>query len=821
MYARYAHRQPYATFRSGGPKLVYLRPDIDANNSGWTDQANSTTNLYQVVDELTASDADYVRSSQNPTSDIIRFRLSDPAKNIIEPFRLRYRCGATAPGTLRTGLSAFWEMDEVGGNRYDSVAGLVLTDLNTVTYAPGIGGINNAAKFTSANLECFSAPMSSAVDMSNTDWTLAMWLYLDTMAANVCSAAVFGATPSWRLIFSDKYYFQIFDSISGAPTTSTYTYGAPVTNTWTFVVGRLDVTHGLIKISVNGGVNDTAACSTYTRPSGDTFYIGAQNGSDYHVNGRIDRVGLWKRALTDIEVAQLYNNGVGLSYAEMGTGSLNLTTRLKQGTTQIASWSDGLSDSFKTVERILTSGQFAAITDFNNLFVEFEASGALFPTLPNLVARYMADTVSTSPVTAVNDQSGAGNHLINNGTVTWTATSAYNGKPAFIFTAANDAALKTITAPSATVVLSPTNRLSIFVVGRMNSASSNYARAVSIGMGGSQDYQVPGNIAALTRASGTNAIETYGGGPTVIDTNMSAGVNHRFGLVVDGTNMSHYIDNVVGSQAAFSMSLSSPTNFVIGNQWKGTGSDPPPSTSYQGAAWDGPILEVVICSAALDVTQRNALDAYFVAKYGAGPLFDGALLHLDGTNGSTSISDSSGNSHAFTLTGTAVLDTSQTKFGASSVSTGSGGQINGDGLLSFGTGDYTVDFWFKENGTPAAQINILLFGNVPTNDTIVYIPFADTIRVFNRNTGTNVITGTTAPSPNNWHHVALTRASTVTRLFLNGVQEGSNWNDTKNYVDGSTEPSFGAGLVGWIDEVRCIRGTAMWTANFTPPTAPY
>ena len=80
MYGRYAHRQPYAWFRSGtaAVALVYLRPDADAANSGWTDQSGSASNLYQAIDETAFSDADYIRSSANPTADIVRFRLSDP-----------------------------------------------------------------------------------------------------------------------------------------------------------------------------------------------------------------------------------------------------------------------------------------------------------------------------------------------------------------------------------------------------------------------------------------------------------------------------------------------------------------------------------------------------------------------------------------------------------------------------------------------------------------------------------------------------------------------------------------------------------------------
>ena len=52
----------------------------------------------------------------------------------------------------------------------------------------------------------------------------------------------------------------------------------------------------------------------------------------------------------------------------------NLTARLKQGAVEIAAWTHtDISSSFVTATQTLTEPQFAAITDFTNLFVELEA----------------------------------------------------------------------------------------------------------------------------------------------------------------------------------------------------------------------------------------------------------------------------------------------------------------------------------------------------------------------------------------------------------------------------------------------------------------
>jgi concanavalin A-like lectin/glucanase superfamily protein len=98
------YRDPYAMFRSKpffkSPTVpLFIRPDADDSNSGWTDQSSGTTNLYAAIDEPSpASDADYIQSSANPVSDVVRFRISDPTSAVAEPFKVRYRYGISSAG---------------------------------------------------------------------------------------------------------------------------------------------------------------------------------------------------------------------------------------------------------------------------------------------------------------------------------------------------------------------------------------------------------------------------------------------------------------------------------------------------------------------------------------------------------------------------------------------------------------------------------------------------------------------------------------------------------------------------------------------------
>ena len=73
-----------------------------------------------------------------------------------------------------------------------------------------------------------------------------------------------------------------------------------------------------------------------------------------------------------------------------------------------------------------------------------------------------------------------------------------------------------------------------------------------------------------------------------------------------------------------------------------------------------------------------------------------------------------------------------------------------------------------------------------------------------------------------WHHIAVTRSGTTIRTFTDGVLNNSTttsdtfYNGTANVVVGSDQ---GAQYFnGFISNLRIIKGTALYTSNFIPPT---
>lgn len=209
-----------------------------------------------------------------------------------------------------------------------------------------------------------------------------------------------------------------------------------------------------------------------------------------------------------------------------------------------------------------------------------------------------------------------------------------------------------------------------------------------------------------------------------------------------------------------------------------------------------------------------------------------ALLHADGSNASTLISDSSSIMSNWTAAGNAQLSTAVNKFGTASVALDG----TGDYIYSTSTSsnfafaaDFTIEMWIYSN-TVAAGVRILYEGRSGTdNDTRITLATSGSSLIFFTSGATRITAGTSI-SASTWHHVALSRSGTSTRLFLDGVQQGtytdstSYTNTTNKPIIGASHDSTGLGLNGWngfIDEVRITRSVARYTSNFTAPTAAF
>ena len=202
------------------------------------------------------------------------------------------------------------------------------------------------------------------------------------------------------------------------------------------------------------------------------------------------------------------------------------------------------------------------------------------------------------------------------------------------------------------------------------------------------------------------------------------------------------------------------------------------------------------------------------------------LLHGNGTNGSTTITDNSPSPKTVTAVGNAQISTAQSKFGGASIALdGSGDYLTvlNSSQFNFGVDDFTIEAWFYRTST-ATSFEIASYGN-PGADGFF---FTSNTSAIDFGTGSAVVlaSSSTSLALNVWTHIAVTRSSNVTRVFANGIA-GATTTNALNNLNSTTVFRVGANravnafATGYIDEFRITKGVARYTANFTPPTAPF
>ena len=209
------------------------------------------------------------------------------------------------------------------------------------------------------------------------------------------------------------------------------------------------------------------------------------------------------------------------------------------------------------------------------------------------------------------------------------------------------------------------------------------------------------------------------------------------------------------------------------------------------------------------------------------------LLHGNGTNGSTTITDSSLTPKTVTAEGNAQISTAQSKFGGASIAfdgTGDRVSVANNAAFDFGTGDFTVECWvFSVAALTSYNLEYAHIAGKGRGAGGGEYSLGFYQQKINWFANAAVTQGTTILTNNTWYHFAASRNGSTLRLFVNGLLESS----TTNTLDYTSYVSFNAGdrqagdsggqypLNGYIDDLRITKGVARYTANFTPPTLPF
>lgn len=189
-----------------------------------------------------------------------------------------------------------------------------------------------------------------------------------------------------------------------------------------------------------------------------------------------------------------------------------------------------------------------------------------------------------------------------------------------------------------------------------------------------------------------------------------------------------------------------------------------------------------------------------------------------------------GITHTVTANGNARVSTAQVKFGTGSYTSNSLAgflRVTPTTDFAWGTGDFTIEFWYRPVSFTSAAT---LIGFRPQSSEgpypTIFINTNTSVGYYSQAT-TRITTATNVINANQWNSIAAVRFSGNTKLYINGVQSGSTFADSTNYISGNC--TIGANdfsqsgtfpILGNMDEIR-LSNVARYTSNYTPATEPF
>jgi hypothetical protein len=219
------------------------------------------------------------------------------------------------------------------------------------------------------------------------------------------------------------------------------------------------------------------------------------------------------------------------------------------------------------------------------------------------------------------------------------------------------------------------------------------------------------------------------------------------------------------------------------------------------------------------------------------------LLHMDGSNNSTTFADSSTNTLAIAANGNAKISTAQSKFGvASAYFDGTGDYLSSNYSTSLDLigNDFTVECWLYIETIKAVGSRVASCGGgtVAFNSTngihwLLDVLPSGVLRLAVRNTsgaGYGEVATSLTISVNTWTHIAACVSGSTGYVSVNGTVVSASLGTLQRP---STDPLLGiatipgevggvtTALQGYIDDLRITKGVARYTSSFIPPTAPF
>lgn len=217
-------------------------------------------------------------------------------------------------------------------------------------------------------------------------------------------------------------------------------------------------------------------------------------------------------------------------------------------------------------------------------------------------------------------------------------------------------------------------------------------------------------------------------------------------------------------------------------------------------------------AAAQPVSGGGGTDPYFANVV--------SLLHFDGADGSTDFTDVTG--RVWTPTNSPTISTSNSLFGGASLALDDGDRLSTSGSVDFqfGTGDFTIEGWFRQTKAGSGFGTNFFLDIGLNNANGIGSSLSDSGQLEVRTSSGNRITQNITAGAI-YLSICGVGGNTL-YIGANGVVTSTAFSYNVTH-SGTVYLGYGApfGFGGNIDEFRITKGVARYTSNYATPTAPH
>ena len=353
--------------------------------------------------------------------------------------------------------------------------------------------------------------------------------------------------------------------------------------------------------------------------------------------------------------------------------------------------------------------------------------------------------------------------------------------------------------------------------GAVGSSGSNSVFGSISSTGGGGGSELLNNSAGLSGGSGGGSCYAYNGKS-----------GQSFGITGQGNNSGAVLgsDGISGGGGAGTVGIATSTQSIgaaggagIASAINGT------VTTYAGGGGSGRIGLGGVGGGGNSANQNTSASVAGTTNTGGGGGGGDAAVYTYSTG-------AAGGSGIVIVSYPDVYAAATATTGSPTVSTSGSGSVLLNGTsqflsvtsssnFAFGTGDFTVEGWFYQTADNTYPTALEIGAHINATGILFITKYSGVACIYSGG-----FVGSTATTLNAWNHIAWVRSSGVLQIYVNGVG-GTSAAFTNNLTDTSTVTigksnlnTAGYYYPGNMSNLRVVKGTAVYTSNFTPSTRP-